>query len=66
MSYKLFDFSCINKKCSLYKYLREILVNSSDKPQCSLCNKKLDRQMPAPKGYVSAYEAFKARRNRKQ
>lgn len=45
----IFDYHCNGLDC---QNKEELLVNSSEKPNCSKCGRILEKQVSAPKGYV--------------
>lgn len=50
--YKIFDFYCSSKTCKNKDKLKEMMVEDDETPECSLCGALLEKEFPAPMGYV--------------
>jgi putative FmdB family regulatory protein len=61
MSYILYDFECT--KCS--KVEERLVGRDEVDSQVCECGDKMERLMPAPRGYVSTYSVFHAKGRKK-
>jgi hypothetical protein len=50
--FRFYDFQCTGVSCPEHFKMKELMVVEGEEPECHLCHKIMDREFPAPKGYV--------------